>query len=507
MMNDIYSKYETVVGLEIHAELITKQKMFCSCPNDPEGAETNTYICPICTGQPGAMPTINIGAVKQVIKVGLALHSQIAEYSKFDRKNYFYPDLPKSYQISQYDMPLCLGGYLDLYLSNDLSPKRVAITRVHLEEDVAKLTHGQQNTLVDFNRAGVPLMELVTEPVIRSGMEARLFCEGLQILYKTLGVSEANMEKGQMRCEANISVRLKGEEKLGTKVEVKNLNSFRVLEKAIDYETRRQIDLIEEGGQVVQETRGWLENDNATISQRIKENANDYRYFYEPDLPRMHVWSKEDKETLFDLDEVQKELPKFPWDKKTYFQEAYKLNSQEANLLVRDAHVAQYYESLTQSFKELQKGSLVLEKLNRLAYNYLASDLVGLTSLQGVEVSEEFIHQADYKNLIIALAEGKINSASAKKILVIITDANNQDWKKEGLDGLLKEYTQNNDTEALAKIVAEVLAKNVKAVSEYKGGKTTAIQFLLGQTMAATHGKANPEVLKKLLEQELAKAV
>ncbi|HPS28427.1 MAG TPA: Asp-tRNA(Asn)/Glu-tRNA(Gln) amidotransferase subunit GatB [Candidatus Paceibacterota bacterium] len=505
MADDIYSKYETVVGLEIHAELITKQKMFCSCPNNPEGVEPNTYICPVCTGQPGAMPTINLEAVKQVVKVGLALHSQIAEYSKFDRKNYFYPDLPKSYQISQYDMPLCLGGYLDIYLSNDLQPKRVTITRVHLEEDVAKLAHAQKDTLVDFNRAGVPLMELVTEPEIRSGMEARLFCEGLQILYKTLGVSEANMERGQMRCEANISVRLKGEEKLGTKVEVKNLNSFRVLEKAIDYETRRQIDLIEKGEQIIQETRGWLENDNATISQRIKENTNDYRYFYEPDLPRMHVWSKENQNVLFDLDTVKKELPKLPWDKKTYFQEVYKLNSQEANVLIRDTNVAKYYEELTQQFRELNAEPLMLEKLNKLAYNYLASDLVGLASIQGAEVDEKFISLNDYKNLIIALAEDKINSASAKKILTIITDSNNQDWKKEGLESLLKEYTQNNDEEALTQVVAEVLTKNAKAVAEYKGGKTTVIQFLLGQTMAATRGKASPETLKRLLEQEMGK--
>jgi len=429
-MSDIYSKYETVVGLEIHAELITKQKMFCSCPNNPEGAEPNTYICPVCTAQPGAMPTINIEAVRQVIKVGLALNSQIPEYSKFDRKNYFYPDLPKSYQISQYDMPLCVGGYLPLYLSDDVTTKAIAITRVHLEEDTAKLSHGSGSTLVDFNRAGVPLMELVTEPVIRSGIEARLFCEGLQILYKTLGVSEANMEKGQMRCEANISVRLKGDEKFGTKVEVKNLNSFRVLEKAIDYETRRQIDLIEKGEKIVQETRGWLESDNATISQRIKENANDYRYFYEPDLPRMHIWSKENRNVLFDLDAVRKDLPMLPWDKKAYFQKVYKLNSREANVLIRDTDVAKYYEGLTQEFRELNAEPLMLEKLNKLAYNYLASDIVGLASLQDVKVDEKLIYPNDYKKLIVALAEDKINSASAKKILTIITDANNLEWKK-----------------------------------------------------------------------------
>jgi aspartyl-tRNA(Asn)/glutamyl-tRNA(Gln) amidotransferase subunit B len=504
-MSDIYSKYETVVGLEIHAELITKQKMFCSCLNNPEGAEPNTYICPICTAQPGAMPTINIEAVKQVVKVGLALNSQIPEYSKFDRKNYFYPDLPKSYQISQYDMPLCIGGYLPLYLSDDTTAKAIAITRVHLEEDTAKLSHSDGSTLVDFNRAGVPLMELVTEPVIRSGMEARLFCEGLQILYKTLEVSEANMEKGQMRCEANISVRIKGEAKFGTKVEVKNLNSFRVLEKAIDYETHRQIDLIENGEQVIQETRGWSENDGETFSQRIKENANDYRYFYEPDLPKMHVWSKDNKDVLFDLEIMKNSLPNFPWDKKYSLQEAYKLNSKEANLLIRDENVANYYEKLTQEFKNLGEEPQIQERLNKLAYNYLASDMIGLTTLHNVTLGGTFVSIEDFKNLIVALASDKINSASAKKILTIIADPENKNWKKDGLEGLLKEYTQNNDETALLVAVNDVLTKNTKAVSEYRDGKVAAIQFLLGQVMAATRGKASPDTLKKLLEQELGK--
>ncbi|MFZ2414508.1 MAG: Asp-tRNA(Asn)/Glu-tRNA(Gln) amidotransferase subunit GatB [Minisyncoccia bacterium] len=503
-MPDIYSKYETVVGLEIHAELITKQKMFCSCPNNPEGAEPNTYICPVCTAQPGAMPTINKEAVKQVIKVGLALNSQIPEYSKFDRKNYFYPDLPKSYQISQYDMPLCLGGYLPLYLGDDGENKGVAITRVHLEEDTAKLSHSDGGTLVDFNRAGVPLMELVTEPVIRSGVEARLFCEGLQILYKTLKVSEANMEKGQMRCEANISVRLKDKKELGTKVEVKNLNSFRVLEKAIDYETKRQIDLLETNGTIVQETRGWSENDGATFSQRIKENANDYRYFYEPDLPKMHVWSKENQDVLFNLESLKKELPEFPWDKKIALEKAYNLNSKEANLLIRDESVSLYYKKLALIIQNKDLVPEEIQRLNKLAYNYLATDVVGLASLSGVIVNEEFIALDNLVAIILALGSGKLNSASAKKILGILVDKNNN-WQEKGIEGLLMEYEQNSDEGSLLEIIKEVLEKNDKAVQEYKSGKVTVIQFLVGQAMALSHGKASPEILRQLFEKELGK--
>jgi aspartyl-tRNA(Asn)/glutamyl-tRNA(Gln) amidotransferase subunit B len=504
-MPDIYSKYETVIGLEIHAELLTKQKMFCPCPNDPEGEESNTYICPICTAQPGAMPTINKEAVKQVLKVGLALNSTIPEYSKFDRKNYFYPDLPKSYQISQYDMPLCLGGYLPLYLSDEGVIKKIAITRVHLEEDTAKLTHSGANTLVDFNRAGVPLMELVTEPVIRSGLEARLFCEGLQILYKTLGVSAANMEKGQMRCEANISVRLKDNKELGTKVEVKNLNSFRVLEKAIDYETHRQIDLLESGEKIVQETRGWSENDGTTFSQRVKENANDYRYFYEPDLPKMHIWSAVKEEGLFELDMIKKEFPLLPWDKKEFLQKSYNLNSQEANLLIRDETVAEYYEKLSMVLRKQNPKENDLERWNKLAYNYLATDIVGLAALEGVPVGESFISLENFTAVILALATGKLNSASAKKILSILVDKKNSTWQKEGIEKLLAEYEQTNDEGELLEIVKEIIIKNEKAVKEYKNGKLTTIQFLVGQAMAISHGKASPEILRQLLERELGK--
>lgn len=504
-MPDIYSKYETVVGLEIHAELITKQKMFCFCPNNPEGAEPNTYICPVCTAQPGAMPTINKEAVRQVIRVGLALNSTIPEYSKFDRKNYFYPDLPKSYQISQYDMPLCLGGYLPLYLGDKGEEKGVTITRVHLEEDTAKLSHGDGNTLVDFNRAGVPLMELVTEPVIRSGLEARLFCEGLQILYKTLKVSEANMEKGQMRCEANISVRLKEAQELGTKVEVKNLNSFRVLEKAIDYETKRQIDLLESNGTVIQETRGWSENDGATFSQRVKENANDYRYFYEPDLPKMHVWSSNKEEGLFDLELIKQELPLFPWDKKSALEKTYSLNSKEANLLIRDEAVSEYYQKLSLALQKQNLAENDSIRLNKLAYNYLATDIIGLASLEGATVDEEFISLENLTAIVLALGTRKLNSASAKKILEILVDKNNITWQEKGIEGLLTEYEQNSDEGALLEIIKEVIAKNEKVVQEYKNGKLTAIQFLVGQAMAISHGKASPEILRQILERELTK--
>ena len=300
--------YEIIIGLEIHCELKTRTKMFCGCLNNPDEKHPNINICPICMGHPGTLPVINKKAVESVVKVGLALNSKIAEEAKFDRKNYFYPDLPKGYQISQYDKPLCLGGELEI------GGKKIAITRVHLEEDTGRLSHAAGDySLVDFNRAGIPLMELVTEPDIRSSEEAKKFCEELRLLLRYLEVSEANMEKGEMRCEANISLRKKGASEFGTKVEVKNLNSFKAVERAIEYEIARQAKLLDEEKKVIQETRGWDENGQKTFSQRTKESAHDYRYFPEPDLPPL-------KGDFVDLKKIRAEIGELPNQKRVRFQ-------------------------------------------------------------------------------------------------------------------------------------------------------------------------------------------
>jgi len=372
-------EYEPIIGLEIHAELLTKTKMFCGCLNDPNEKQPNKNICPVCLGHPGTLPTINKKAVESVLKVGLALNSFIPEFSKFDRKNYFYPDLPKGYQISQYDEPLCQGGKLKLYLSDDQdeSQKEILITRVHLEEDTGKLIHDpiKNITLIDFNRAGVPLMELVTEPVINNGKEARLFAQGLQILLRTLGVSNADMEKGEMRCEVNISLRPKGSDKLGTKVEVKNLNSFRSVERAIDYEIKRQTEVLESGEKVIQETRGWDDEKGITYSQRIKEEAQDYRYFPEPDLPPLHLYSQTKDGGLFDLQELKNNLPELPWEKKERLIKEYGIPFKGANVLIQDAFLLNLFEETIKELKQINPE--FLSQGVNLIYNYLLTDTLG----------------------------------------------------------------------------------------------------------------------------------
>ena len=396
--------YKPTIGLEIHAELNTRSKMFCSCKNDPDERRPNYNICEVCTAQPGTLPVANEEAVKKVIKTGLALNCKIAEDSKFDRKNYFYPDLPKGYQISQYDMPLCEHGFLDIpnYEENDKvknfqfpisnfqtnpndqnSEKRIRIRRIHLEEDTGSLLHpeGADYSLVNLNRAGVPLMELVTEPDITSGKEARLFAEELQRILRYLGVSSADMEKGQMRVEVNISIS-KGM-KLGTKVEIKNLNSFRVVEKAIEYEIKRQSEIIESGEKVVQETRGWHDKKETTFSQREKEEAHDYRYFPEPDLPPMHF-------TKDYVDGIKATIPELPEQKRKRFEKEYDLDKDTIEIFVNNKDLSEYYEKVVSEFEEWteeQEDEKAHKKVSKLIANYLISDVKGL--LQGKEFSAQ----------------------------------------------------------------------------------------------------------------------
>lgn len=494
-------KYEPIIGLEIHVELKTKTKMFCDCLNNPDEKEPNKNVCPVCLGHPGTLPVINKKAVGSVIKVGLALNSEIPEYSKFDRKNYFYPDLPKGYQISQYDEPLCRGGKLKLFLSDDPqeSLKEIDITRVHLEEDTGKLIHPEdkKSTLIDFNRAGVPLMELVTEPVINAGKEARIFAQGLQILLRTLGVSEADMEKGQMRCEVNISLKPQGQKELGTKVEVKNLNSFRAVERAIDYENQRQKDLLGRGDKVIQETRGWDSVKEITYSQRGKEEAQDYRYFPEPDLPPLYLYSKTKEGGLFDLEQMKSQLPELPWQKKQRLMQFYNIPSAGANLFIQDDKSFVFFEETVKELKNTNPQNL--EKAILLTYNYLTTDILGIKEKENLKWEDIKISPQNFSQLINKLVLEKISSRAGKDVLLEIIHTNQEAEEIIKTKGLEK-ISDGNKLEA---IILEIIKDNPNATEDYKKGKENAIQFLVGQAMAKTRGAADPKVLEKLFREKL----
>jgi len=481
-------KYIPTIGLEIHAELKTASKMFCSSANDPLEQHPNVNVCPICMGHPGTLPVANRAAIKKVQKVGLALGSELATFSKFDRKNYFYPDLPKGYQISQYDLPFCSGGNLEL------SPeKTVRITRIHLEEDTGRLVHSteEEASLVDFNRAGVPLLELVTEPDIETGEQARKFAQELQMLLRYLGASDADMEKGQMRVEANISVRPEGTKTLGTKVEVKNLNSFRSVERAIAFETERQSTVLDEKKKVVQETRGWDDAKGETFSQREKEEAHDYRYFPEPDLPPFRFTKKE-------FQELRSELPELPWQRRERFTREYSLKDKEAEQFVQFKDIGEYFEKVVSELGPDLKADR-LKKLTSLSANYILSDLMGL--LRGVSVQGEdfLITPENFAELVLLIEEGKVSSAAAKQVLkeMFATGGDpSQIIEEKGL-------AQVSDTGSLESIAKEVIAQNPKAVEDYNKGKENALQFLVGKLMAASKGSANPGVAREVLERQL----
>ena len=500
--------YQPIVGLEIHVELNTKSKMFCSCGNNPNAVIPNSEICPICMGHPGVLPVINEEAVKKTIKTGLALNCQIPKCSKFDRKNYFYPDLPKGYQISQLYMPFCKNGYLDIRvdsLSNSRKFARVRIREVHLEEDVGRLKHEKDYSLVDFNRAGIPLMELVTEPDLNSAKEARKFAEELQLILRYLDVSDADMEKGQLRVEANISLGEKG--KLGTKVEIKNLNSFRAVEKSIDYEIERQTRILKAGKKVIQETRGWLDEATAssrrvagarvvdvrgaTVSQREKEYAHDYCYFPEPDLPPLHFEKEE-------IEKIRAEIPELPQQKRERFKREYELDGKSIEVFVQNKELGEYFEKVVSEF-EPRLSKEKLSKVIKLATNYLITDLQGL--LKGASVSDKnfLITPENFAEFINLIAEEKISSKIAKIVL--------EEMFKTGADPshIIQEKGLSliTDEKKVEKVIQKVVAENQKAVSDFKKGKGTALQFLIGQVMAKTKGKAHPEIVKNLLTKIL----
>ncbi len=465
------SKYIPTIGLEIHAELATATKMFCDSENDPFNSAPNANVCPICMGHPGTLPVINKKAVESVLRVGTAINGTIADFTEFDRKNYFYPDIPKGYQLSQYKYPLVSGGEV----------AGVAITRVHLEEDTASSGHDEGDySLVDFNRAGVPLMELVTEPVIHSAEEAGDFGRELQLLLRTLGVSEANMEKGEMRVEANISIATPEDtaaKKFGTKVEVKNLNSFKAAEKAIAYEVERHAKALEAGETIVQETRGWDDSKQKTFSQRKKEDSHDYRYFPDPDLPKLKISEIPE----FSVATLKASLPELPAEKRARYAKLG-LKPVDIHIYVSNPEVAAFFEAA---------GASVL------ASNYISSDILGLIKKKHGEGKEHLIAALPFSpkqlaSLVSMIEKKSISSRGAKDILAIMFEAGGEPMKIAEEKDLL----QKSDEGAIKKIAAEVITENPAAVDEYKKGKQASLMFLVGQGMKKSKGSANPEMLK-----------
>ncbi|RJP43833.1 Asp-tRNA(Asn)/Glu-tRNA(Gln) amidotransferase subunit GatB [Candidatus Parcubacteria bacterium] len=481
--------YEPTIGLEIHAELKTRTKMFCDSPNNPDEREPNKNVCPVCLGHPGTLPTINRAAVEAVIKVGLALGGKVNPVAKFDRKNYFYPDLPKGYQISQYDAPLVVGGEL----------LGVRLRRIHLEEDTGRLLHEAPSvksrggkadaSYVDFNRAGVPLMELVTEPDIRSAEQAASFGKELQLILQYLKVSDADMEKGHLRLEANVSL------DMGTKVELKNINSFRALGSAIVYELDRQKKALESGAKVVQETRGWDDAGQKTVSQRSKEEAHDYRYFPEPDLPPFETSS-------FSVEELRRSLPELPAQRRERFLKEYGLDGKQAEALVADRGLSEYFEAAASELatRDELTTSTIEKKPRELLFNYLTSDLRGLLNEAGTGISDSKVIPEHLAHLVDLIADGKIASRQAKDILkrMFLTGADPEEiLEGEGLQIVSGEAE-------LSKAVEEVIGENPGAVSDYKKGKTASVQFLIGKAMGKLKGKGDPAVLKGLFEKRIS---
>jgi aspartyl-tRNA(Asn)/glutamyl-tRNA(Gln) amidotransferase subunit B len=488
----IAEKYEPVIGLEVHAELNTRTKMFCGCLNDPLEEHPNVNVCPVCMGHPGALPVINRDAVLRVMRVGLALGGEITPRCHFDRKNYFYPDLPKGYQISQYKYPIVSGGMLN----------GVRITRVHLEEDAGRLAHtehasGKESaTLVDYNRASVPLMELVTEPDVRSSADAKRFAEELQMLLRYVGVSDADMERGQMRIEANISIRPKGTEAFGTKVEVKNINSFRAVEKAIEYEIVRQAEALEAGEKLHQETRGWDDVKNITVSQRSKEEANDYRYFPEPDLPPLELTPEEG----FDVERMRAMLPELPWQKRARFGALYKLPTNQVEFFVANPRFADYYEKAASELREWVDGSADDEaRAVSLLANYLTSDFQSLLQQKLCPIEETLVTPENFAELIKMIHKNEISSRVAKDVLMVMF-ADGSDptdvVREQGLG-------QVSDAGALEAIAQKIIEAHSGPTADYKGGKINALQFLVGQVMKETKGTANPEMVRDVLTKIL----
>ena len=475
-------KYEVVIGLEVHAQLLTETKMFCRC-STKFGSEPNSQTCPVCIGMPGVLPVMNRKAVEYAIRTGLATNCRIAPYSRFARKNYFYPDLPKNYQISQYELPLCEKGFVEIMVDDEV--KRIGITRIHMEEDAGKNIHEERGdySFVDLNRTGVPLMEIVSEPDLRSPGEASEYMKKLRAILRYLGVCDGNMEQGSLRCDANVSIRPVGQNEFGTRAELKNINSFKFVEKALEYEIKRQVSVIEEGGRIIQETRLWDSAAGVTRSMRSKEEAHDYRYFPEPDLPPILVsqpW----------IDEIKSNLPELPDEKRHRFIEEHGLPEYDAELLTSEKAIADWYEKAVEAGGQPKTVS-----------NWMMGDLMRLLNEENKSVDELLFGPAQMVGMLKLIDDGTISGKIAKTVFeeMYKTGKNAGDIVKE------KGLVQISDTSEIEKAVDDVLAKSTGEIERFKAGDEKLMGFFVGQVMKATKGKANPKMLNDLLRERLSK--
>lgn len=492
MTTAIKTKYEAIIGLETHCQLNTKSKIFCNCSTD-FNSPPNTNVCPVCLGHPGVLPVLNQEVLNAAIKMGLALKGKIARYSKFDRKQYFYPDLPKNYQISQYDLPIVQDGQLEIEVfdpkTKEVYKKTIRITRLHMEEDAGKLVHagsdrlaGSTHSLVDFNRAGVPLLEIVSAPDLRSGQEAAEYAQELRRLVRYLGISDGNMQEGSLRCDVNISVRPVGQKEFGVKVEIKNMNSFSAIQKAIDYEIQRQIEALERGEEIVQETRLWEEGSQRTISMRSKEESSDYRYFPEPDLPPIIV-----NDSL--LEELAKTLPELPAEKRTRYQEELGLSAYDARVLTDDKDVAQYFEAVVEAGANAKSAA-----------NWVTQDIAAyLNSQPHLTINDLPLKPPMLAELIGLIEEGTISGKIAKEILPELLEKGGSPKQLVESRGMV---TISNPEE-LSAIIDKVLAENADKVAQYKAGKKKLQGFFVGQIMKATGGRAEPKLTNQILNEKL----
>ncbi|KAF0144903.1 MAG: aspartyl-tRNA(Asn)/glutamyl-tRNA (Gln) amidotransferase subunit B [Nitrospirae bacterium] len=474
-------KYEAVIGLEVHAQMLTETKIFCGC-STKFGSEPNTQTCPICIGMPGVLPVLNKKALEFAIRTGLATNCKISNYSRFARKNYFYPDLPKGYQISQYELPICEHGFLEIVVDGEV--KKIGITRIHMEEDAGKNIHegGGNYSFVDLNRTGVPLMEIVSEPDIRSPKEAAEYMKKLRTILRYLGVCDGNMEQGSLRCDANVSIRPVGQKELGTRAEVKNINSFKFVEKALEYEIKRQIKVIEEGGKIIQETRLWDSDRGITESMRSKEEAHDYRYFPEPDLVPMTVEQKW-------IDEIKSSLPELPDVKRERFVAEFGLPEYDADLLTSEKSIANWFEGAVKAGGQAKAVS-----------NWMMGELMKLLNEENKTFEECALKPAQLAEMLSLMDKGTISGKIAKTIF--------EEMYKTGKDAdvIVKEkgLVQVSDEGAIEKAVDEIIAKNPKEVERYKSGDEKLLGFFVGQVMKAMKGKANPQILNEILKKKLS---
>ena len=477
--------YEVVIGLEVHVQLNTKTKIFCSCSTE-FGAAPNTHVCPVCMGQPGVLPVLNEAVLEKAILAGFALHGEINRFSKFDRKNYFYPDLPKGYQVSQFDLPIVVGGYVDIDLE-DGTEKRIGVTRAHMEEDAGKLVHaeGEAASFVDLNRAGVPLLEIVSEPDMRNAEEAYAYLHAVKKSMKYVGVSDVNMEEGSLRCDANISIRPFGQKEFGTKVEIKNMNSFNGVRKAINYEIERQIFAVENGEKIIQETRLFDAAQNKTFSMRGKEEANDYRYFPEPDLPPIKVSDKQ-------IEDLKRGLPELPRERMLRLMSEYGLSRQDAVTLTEEKDLADYFEEIVKGLKpEAKKAS-----------NWMQSEVMAVLNQKGIGADEfaKIVAPKAVTELLNLIDDGTISGKIAKDVFSEMAKTG----KSAGEIIESKGLKQVSDAGELEVVVDKILADNPKEAERYRNGKKKLTGFFVGQVMKATQGKANPKLVNEIIAKKLS---